>query len=387
MQRSLEENKVYVHEIQVVVNKTESRLNDLKESSVSVSKAVSLAVEKQTNIEKEVKLSNEDIGKLKQHISNTDENIKNRLTKLAEYLKISEGNILARTSQLDTDIFKTEVEIGSMVDKVDEYSGKLGQFNSNVRELEIDVRNLQSQNTGLFQPINVCVVLAFVLIAVLFYMTYYRYDNDGTHQRTESHSTPPFMPQQILAFVKFQFHRLQMQLSQKILNIKHQRPSSILDMIHRVPVLDNKVCVLSFYSESMKLHRQLVESALATSNLEVILHLIRRHEDILTIPPARYIFVFVDFNTRNVILENPQDLGNKKLVAVQAAQKLGADVFVTYVRDRGSNQLVPGNLYNQELSAFTSHHVLRTLENKQRCFSVYETFNNTQKDSIVRSIS
>lgn len=150
IQRSLEENKVHVHELEVGVNKTESRLNDLNESSVSVSKAVSLAVEKQTNIEKEVKLSNEDLGKLKQHISNTDENIKNRLTKLAEDLKISEGNILARTIQLDTKISKTEVEIGSMVDKVDEYSGKLGQFNSNVRELEIDVRNLQSQNTGMF---------------------------------------------------------------------------------------------------------------------------------------------------------------------------------------------------------------------------------------------
>ncbi|XP_076110346.1 uncharacterized protein LOC143079071 isoform X2 [Mytilus galloprovincialis] len=168
------------------------------------------------------------------------------------------------------------------------------------------------------------------------------------------------------------------------------RPQSILDRTHRFPVLDNKVCVLSFYSETMNLHKQLVESALATRRRKhnIIQYLVRRHEDILNIPPARYIFVFVDFNERNVILENPgQDLGDKKLVTVQAAQKIGADVFVTYVRDRGSNQLVPGNLYNQELFAFTSHHVLRTLENKQRCFSVYETFNNTQKDSIVRSIS
>ncbi|CAG2198940.1 unnamed protein product [Mytilus edulis] len=114
-------------------------------------------------------------------------------------------------------------------------------------------------------------------------------------------------------------------------NVKSQ---SILDRIHRVPVLDNK-----------------------------------RNEDILTIPSARYIFVFVDFNERNVILENPgQDLGDKKLVTVQAAQKIGADVFVTYVRDRGSNQLLPGNLYNQELSAFTSHFSLKGIGTQPEMF-------------------
>ncbi|XP_071175529.1 putative leucine-rich repeat-containing protein DDB_G0290503 [Mytilus edulis] len=390
MQRSLEDNKVQLRDLEMEVNNTESRLKDLKESSESVSNAVSSAVEQQTNIEEQVKLSNEDITKLKQHISKTDDNLTHRLTKLSEDLETSKGKILEKTSELNTDISKTEVKIGSMVTKVDDYNGKLGHFKSNVdslskdvnkmklfeeytgpkvRELDIQVRNLQSQNTGLFQPINVCVALAFMLIGALFYMTYYRYDNGGTqfreHERIESHSTPPFLS---------------------------QRAPSILDRIQRVPVFDNKVCVLSFYSETMNLHKQLVKSALATKNrggnIEIIQHLVRRHEDILNIPGARYIFVFVDFNERNVILENPgQDLGDKKLVTVQAAQKLGADVFVTYVRDRGSNQLVPGNLYNQELSAFTSHQVLRGLESNQRCFSVYETFNNTQKESIVRSIS
>ena len=52
--------------------------------------------------------------------------------------------------------------------------------------------------------------------------------------------------------------------------------------------------------------------------------LVRRHEDILQMPKARYIMIFIDFNERNVILENPgQSLGDKKLVTVQAAQKLG----------------------------------------------------------------
>ena len=58
--------------------------------------------------------------------------------------------------------------------------------------------------------------------------------------------------------------------------------------------------------------------------MQIIPHLVRRHEDILDIPSARYIFIFVDFNERNVILEKPdQDLGDKKVVTVKAAQKLG----------------------------------------------------------------
>ncbi|XP_076110356.1 uncharacterized protein LOC143079076 isoform X3 [Mytilus galloprovincialis] len=328
----------------------------------------------------------DDLSQLKQDMSNTGEHIKNRLTRLAEDLETLEGNILERTSQLNTDISKTEVEIGIIVEKVDEYSGKIGQFKSNVdslsadvnrmkfifqytdhkvKELDIVVRNLQTQNTGYLEPINVClnVVVAFILIAVFFYRIYYGYGT-GRSQFRENQRTESLMS---------------------------QRAPSILDRIHKVPVLKNILCVLSFHSETMNLHKQLVESAVARSrkrNIIVIQHLVRRHEDILSIPPAIYIFVFVDFNESNIILETPvQSLGDKRLVTVQAAQNIGADVFVTYVRDRGSNQLVPGNLYNQELSAFTSHHVLRTLENKQRCFSVYETFNNTQKDSIVRSIS
>ena len=167
----------------------------------------------------------------------------------------------------------------------------------------------------------------------------------------------------------------------------HQRPSSILDQISRKPVLANKICILSFYAETQPLHKSLVTSALLLSRrgktMQIIPHLVRRHEDILDIPSARYIFIFVDFNERNVILEKPdQDLGDKKVVTVKAAQKLGGDVFVTYVRDKGSSNLFPGHLFNNNLSAFTTHPVLKTLEINQRCFSVYEHYTNAQREHI-----
>ena len=63
-----------------------------------------------------------------------------------------------------------------------------------------------------------------------------------------------------------------------------------------------------------------------------------------------------------------------------------ADVFVTYVRDKGSSNLFLGHLYNTELSAFTAHGVLKKLEAKGRCFSVYEKFTNSQKEHIANAI-
>ncbi|XP_076109446.1 uncharacterized protein LOC143078473 [Mytilus galloprovincialis] len=85
----------------------------------------------------------DDLSQLKQDMSNTGEHIKNRLTRLAEDLETLEGNILERTSQLNTDISKTEVEIGIIVEKVDEYSGKIGQFKSNVDSLSADVNRMK----------------------------------------------------------------------------------------------------------------------------------------------------------------------------------------------------------------------------------------------------
>jgi hypothetical protein len=53
------------------------------------------------------------------------------------------------------------------------------------------------------------------------------------------------------------------------------------------------------------------------------------HLAIPNIPLARYIFIFVDFNERNVILEKPdQNLGDKKVVTVNSAQKLGGMYFL-----------------------------------------------------------
>lgn len=172
MEYKLNEMGINISDQSKNITSFEDQLNADKEQITMAEKNQTSHVrDTPTDFETKVKLSQDDIFQLKQDMSNTGEIIKNRLTKLAEDLETSNGKFLKRTSQLDTDISKTEVKIGSMIVKVDEYSGKLGQFKSNVnslsadvnkmkpivdyaglkvQELDINVRNLQSQNTGMF---------------------------------------------------------------------------------------------------------------------------------------------------------------------------------------------------------------------------------------------
>ena len=161
----------------------------------------------------------------------------------------------------------------------------------------------------------------------------------------------------------------------------------ILDQVHGVQ-LSRNICVISFYTETQILHQKLVKSAVHV-DIPIKSFLMDNPEtEITCIPRSKFIFIFVDFNERNVILENPeQDLGDKKSITVEAAQKMGADVFVVYVRDQGSTELPDGQLYNSNLSGFTRHSILKPLTARGRGLSVYETFTKYQKNHIYNVIS
>ena len=161
----------------------------------------------------------------------------------------------------------------------------------------------------------------------------------------------------------------------------------ILDQVHGVQLKRN-ICIISFYTETQILHQKLVKSAVHV-DIPIQSFLMGNPEtEITCIPRSKFIFIFVDFNERNVILENPeQDLGDKKSITVEAAQKMGADVFVVYVRDQGSTELPDGQLYNSNLSGFTRHSILKPLTARGRGLSVYETFTKYQEKHIYNVIS
>lgn len=152
--------------------------------------------------------------------------------------------------------------------------------------------------------------------------------------------------------------------------------------------LEESICILSFYGETQDLHHRILTSALQQKDIPMKQFLLKVTDpDALSIPRCHFVFVFVDFNERNVILENHgQELGDKKVVTVKACQKMGADVFVIYTRDRDSVNLGDGKLYNKELSAFTKHFLLTELTAKDRGLSVNDTFTPYQKRHIRRIV-
>ncbi|VDH91277.1 Hypothetical predicted protein [Mytilus galloprovincialis] len=175
----------------------------------------------------------------------------------------------------------------------------------------------------------------------------------------------------------------------QVLGVQHNRGNTprkmnILDQICSGN-LEESVCILSFYEVTQDLHRKILTSALQQKDIPMKPFLLQVADpDALSIPRCRFVFVFVDFNERNVILENPgQELGDKKVVTVKACQKMGADVFVIYTRDSDSSHLGDGKLYNKDLSAFTKHYLLKELTARNRGLSVNdETFSPYQKSHI-----
>ncbi|XP_041373007.1 uncharacterized protein LOC121386240 isoform X2 [Gigantopelta aegis] len=96
----------------------------------------------------------------------------------------------------------------------------------------------------------------------------------------------------------------------------------------RRPTTD--VCVVGFYTETSRTHLKSVRDICTASatgmqvRVEVTGFTVHRHEDLGSIPLAKVYVMFVDFNERNVILEDPRKgLGDLRLLTVCSLWALG----------------------------------------------------------------
>ncbi|XP_071175514.1 myosin heavy chain, clone 203-like [Mytilus edulis] len=169
------------------------------------------------------------------------------------------------------------------------------------------------------------------------------------------------------------------------------RSACIVDQIKRKQPkeLDNKFCVISFSQETHNKHRKItrhcVEGRRRIKNMDEADFVVTNGKSVLNIPPCKVLLVFVDHNYQDVILENPiEDNEDIKLLTVQACRKIGADVFVIYVGDEGSESL--GCLYNPELTTVGVHFELKQLARRKRVISCYEKFTTTQRKKVAQAI-
>ncbi|XP_062595377.1 ankyrin repeat domain-containing protein 18B-like [Saccostrea cucullata] len=150
--------------------------------------------------------------------------------------------------------------------------------------------------------------------------------------------------------------------------------SEIVEGISR-QTLEPGISLISFNSSSQKFHMNLIDAVPKPTSTKVHPCPIQCSNDILRIKPSKVAFVFVDFNERNIILEDPEtEIGDLRRLTTEGLLKMGCDVFVVYVRDRGSETLAPGQLYNPQLHSIGHHSVLSKLKERNRVLSVYNSF-------------
>ncbi|XP_063442163.1 uncharacterized protein LOC134722472 [Mytilus trossulus] len=156
--------------------------------------------------------------------------------------------------------------------------------------------------------------------------------------------------------------------------------------------LENKFCVISFSKETHNKHRRItrpsVEGRLRIKKMDEADFVVTNDKSVLKIPHCKVILVFVDHNQKDVILETPgEDEEDIKLLTVQACRKMGADVFVIYVGDEGSESLMAGCLYNPQLTTVAEHFELKQLEQRNRVITCHENFTITQREKVAQAIA
>ena len=90
------------------------------------------------------------------------------------------------------------------------------------------------------------------------------------------------------------------------------------------------VCVVGFHAETERTHLQTVRDICSKTDRapKVLGFTVHGHKDLGSIPDAKVYIMFVDFNQRNIILEDPQKgLGDIRLETVRQLWRLGGKQY------------------------------------------------------------
>lgn len=161
------------------------------------------------------------------------------------------------------------------------------------------------------------------------------------------------------------------------------RPSSILDEVDSRST-ENCVCILSFNGDPAHKKHMTLSQTFIGSKVKVTDFVVHREEDILDIPLSKVVLVHVDYNARNIILENPdREVGEMKRMTVLALWRMSAEVILLYhYEERNSKPLGDKDLYNSELLSVKTQTELKKLESQRRFVSVNGQLSASQKQHL-----
>nr|XP_022320299.1 uncharacterized protein LOC111122713 [Crassostrea virginica] len=179
-------------------------------------------------------------------------------------------------------------------------------------------------------------------------------------------------------------------------NIGHVHGSSLKGLIPNSAIIEklkrkglkNGMSIIYFDSSTKDFYHMVLMEVPVFKSLKMDdFCLIQSFNDLEDVEPHKLVFIFVEYNDRNIILEDENvEIGDLRNQVTKAFISFGCDVFVVYCKDNGSRDLPPNSLYNTRLKSIEKHPVLSMLSNKKRVMSINDRFNSNQADHLKENV-
>ncbi|XP_062618587.1 uncharacterized protein LOC134280177 [Saccostrea cucullata] len=142
--------------------------------------------------------------------------------------------------------------------------------------------------------------------------------------------------------------------------------------------LEKKPAVVSFNPFSSEAHKRLADLFLDDYHY-IIVH---SSQDISKIQ-SKVVYLFVDVNDRNIILEAETETQQIKRETVETIRRIGGTPVVIYRLHSESRNLENGKLYSDKLTSIQSHPLLRDLSSKNCVLSIDRVFTEYQRTHLL----
>ncbi|XP_061165198.1 uncharacterized protein LOC133174156 [Saccostrea echinata] len=292
----------------------------------------------------------------------TDEALKKISDIIEEFgpLKLENSKLDSKIDNLEKEVQKKKDEISRLYAKMVDLQKMVDNLREKLPFLAGKMKWMEQEQTEQGNYILLFLVIFLLIFLGITYLVMRRKE------------TQPILSGQVQSSVKFH---------SKVGDRTH---TSVLDQIHPKN-LNKKIGIVSFNTKTQKVHKEMLQRALNSTdtNTEIVAVVVDRADKILTIHPSCLMFIFVDRNDRNIILEDPDsEIGDLRRLTTQGVMKMGCTVVVVYVNDRESRDLHGRDLYNPCLQSVKRHPVLKELQAEGRVFSVMDNFSQNQNKQI-----
>nr|XP_022321632.1 uncharacterized protein LOC111123533 isoform X2 [Crassostrea virginica] len=317
-------------------------------------------------IKEQIKTHKEDIDKAKSVLETQNKSMVQSLENLQNQMEHMENNMtkmMEKVKEVETQIKTVENDATKTIEKVQKVEIQMKTLESGMTKTNERVEGVDDQLNVFYEELkenSIYIVGCFLAIVICIIV--------GGHTLLASRSNP----------------------KNKITGLVHgtgahrsMHNSAIIENLRRKG-LKNGMSIIYFDSSAKDFYHMVLMEVQVFESLKMDdFCLIQSFNDLKDVEPHKFVFIFVEFNDRNIILENENlEIGDLRNQTTKVLISLGCDVFVVYCKDKGSRDLPPNSLYNTRLTSIEKHPVLFALSKKKRVMSINDRFHSYQVEHL-----